>query len=254
MIRHLSTPEHEYIRDLHDKGALFVVNHSGGKDSQAMLIHLLESGIRPTQIVIAHADLGEADWPGVLEHIERTIDGLPLIVARASKSFMGMVRSRGRWPSAQHRQCTSDLKRGPIEREVRRYLRNNPQHCDVVVNCMGLRAEESSARARRPSFVYSKRNSKAGREWFDWLPIHQWPVANVWSAIEKAGQRPHYAYDLGMARLSCMFCILASKGDLRISAKANPDAYRRYVEMERELDHTMNMSGIPLPRITGIEP
>ena len=247
------TLDEHIINDFCKTGALFVVNHSGGKDSQAMLIHLLNEGIPPGQIVIMHADLGAADWPGVLDHIRATTLGLPLVVAQATKSFMDMVRSRGRWPSAQHRQCTSDLKRGPIEREVRKYLKEHPEHHGQIVNCMGLRAQESAARSRRKPLIYSERNSKAGRVWYDWLPIHDWSLEDVWSAIEEAQQEPHYAYGLGMSRLSCMFCILASKQDLQISAKANPEAYAHYVSVEKELDHTMSMSGQSLERVTGIK-
>ncbi len=54
------------ISSLITSGALFVSNHSGGKDSQAMLINLLEV-IPPKQIVVVHASLGAMEWPGALE-------------------------------------------------------------------------------------------------------------------------------------------------------------------------------------------
>jgi 3'-phosphoadenosine 5'-phosphosulfate sulfotransferase (PAPS reductase)/FAD synthetase len=109
-----------------DAGALFVVNHGAGKDSQAMAICLAKLVPR-RQLLVIHADLGEVEWPGNGQHIRETIDGLPLIVCRNErKTFFDMVRRRGKWPSAGQRQCTSDLKRGPIEREIRRFLKANP--------------------------------------------------------------------------------------------------------------------------------
>ena len=146
------------IEALRDAGALFVASHSGGKDSQAMLIRLLEIIPRP-QLLVVHAALGEVEWPGALEHAEqqaRDAD-LPFIVARAVKTFLDMVEHRYQvrpgpnspcWPSASNRQCTSDLKRGPIEREVRRYAKAHG--FTTIVSCTGLRAQESPRRAQRP--------------------------------------------------------------------------------------------------------
>ena len=145
------------IRNLIDRGALFVVNHSGGKDSQAMLI-ALRAVVPAKQLLIIHADLPEVDWPGIREHIESTSGGLPIIVCQATKTFFQMVEHRGMFPSPQQRQCTSDLKRGPIEREIRRYLAAHPEFRGLVVNCMGLRAQESSSRAQARKFKLSSRN------------------------------------------------------------------------------------------------
>ena len=236
------------IADLIESGALFAVSHSGGKDSQAMLLKIRRLVPR-RQILVIHAHLPEVEWPGTIEHIEDTIDGLPLITCQAVKTFFEMVDHRGMFPLAHTRQCTSDLKRGPIEREIRRYLKAHPEFNGLVVSCIGLRAEESPDRAKRASLQWSARNSKAGREWYDWLPIQDMLKPEVFASIAAAGQRPHWAYAAGMTRLSCCFCILASRSDLRTAARLRPDLYARYVAKEIELDHTLSMSGRPLTEI-----
>lgn len=228
------------IADLAARGALFVVNHSGGKDSQAMF-HIVRRLVPRDQIVVVHADLPEVDWDGTLDHVKATTSGYDLIVAHGTKTFFQMVEHRGMWPSPQRRQCTSDLKRTPIEREIRRYLKRHPRFGGMVVNCMGLRAEESSSRAKADVFKLSARNSKAGREWYDWLPIHNLLVAEVFQIIADAGQQPHWAYAAGMTRLSCCFCIMASRQDLRTAARLNPALYRRYCDTERRLGQTFLM-------------
>src|SRR6185295_16920149 len=119
------------------------------------------------------------------------------------KTLLEMVERRRMFPSPKHRQCTSDLKRGPIERAIRRFMRAHG--LSIVVNCMGLRAEESSNRAKRAPFRRNERNSKAGREWYDWLPIHDMRLGEVFETIAAAGQEPHWAYAAGMTRLSCCF-------------------------------------------------
>jgi DNA sulfur modification protein DndC len=240
-----------HIASLRDRGALFVVNHSGGKDSQVMLI-VLRQLVPDEQLLLIHADLGEVEWEGNVEHIRATAGNLPLIVCRSRRGLLQMVRERRMWPSPKNRQCTSDLKRGPIEREVRRYLKANPQFHGLVVNCMGIRAEESSSRAKAMPFKLNEKNSKAGREWYDMLPVHDMLLPDVWETIRMAGQEPHPVYAQGMTRLSCRFCIMASQHDLRTAALLSPDLYRTYVQLEKEIEHTMNMEGRGLEDVTGI--
>lgn len=240
------------IEHLVQRGALFVINHSAGKDSQAMTIALREV-IPASQLLVIHADLGEVEWAGNVEHIRTTIGELPLIVCRnQNKTFLEMVERRGMWPSAGQRQCTSDLKRGPIEREVRRYLKANPQFGGLVVNCMGIRAAESPARAKQVPFRRNEGNSKAGRDWYDWLPIFGLTTDEVFARIAASGQTPHPAYAAGMTRLSCVFCILASRSDLITAARLNPDLYRRFVAIEKRINHTLSMDGRSLEDVTGI--
>lgn len=230
----------QVIQELIERGALFAVNHSGGKDSQAMMDHIRRL-VPHDQIVVIYAPLPGVVWEGTLSHIKATNGGFPLVLASAVKTFFDMVEHRQKWPSPKIRNCTSDLKRGPIEREIRRYLKANPRFNGLVVNCQGLRAEESPDRAKRTVFERSERNSLAGREWYEWLPIHGWTERQVFQAIEDAGEKPHWAYVEGMRRLSCCFCIMATREDLQNAARLNPDLYARYVETERRLDQTLIM-------------
>jgi 3'-phosphoadenosine 5'-phosphosulfate sulfotransferase (PAPS reductase)/FAD synthetase len=149
------------------------------------------------------------------------------------------------FPSPSQRQCTSDLKRGPIEKQIRAIVAKRKAlrqvGWEIVVNCMGMRAEESPGRAKLNEFSYSNRNSKAGREWYDWLPIHDLKVGEVFAAIEAAGQKPHWVYAAGMSRFSCCFCIMSSKADLVTAAKLNPTLYKRYVDLEKSTGQVMMM-------------
>ena len=177
-------------------GALVAVNSSAGKDSQCMTI-LLSRIVPREQMVVVHAPLAEVEWPGAVEHVENTLpDGVPLILApvTSGKSLLDSIEERGRFPSPSVRWCTSSTKRGPIERELRRYLRSHPQFGGRLVNAMGMRAEESAARAKKTPWKRSDRNSKAGRSWYDWLPIFDLTEAQVFDVIRAAGQSPHPAY------------------------------------------------------------
>lgn len=243
------------INELIASGALFVSNHSGGKDSQVMLIELLKI-IPASQLIVVHASLGPMEWPGALELAQgqATAAGLPFIVATAAKTLLEMVERRFQnrpevpsWPSASHRQCTSDLKRGPIQREVRRYAKANGYK--VIVNCLGLRAQESPGRAKRKDFSQMG-ISNSVNTWFEWLPIHSMETLEVFSRIADDGQTPHFAYAEGNDRLSCVFCIMANKGDLKNGRKHRPELFEQYAAAELRTGYTMHMSRIPLVELT----
>jgi 3'-phosphoadenosine 5'-phosphosulfate sulfotransferase (PAPS reductase)/FAD synthetase len=238
---------HTISQLINDK-ALFVINHSGGKDSQVMMIKMLEI-IPASQMLVVHASLGDVEWKGALELAEKQARdaGVEFIVARAEKSFLDMVEKRfadrpgvPSWPSAKYRQCTSDLKRNPIERDIRRYMK--ARGLTLVVSCTGIRAAESNSRSKLAPFKLSEKNSKAGRSWYEWCPIFKLSTAEVFATIKAAGQQPHEAYALGNERLSCVFCIMGSKGDLALGAKHNPELFARYVELEERTGYTMHMS------------
>lgn len=270
----------EKIKDLIARGAIFVINHSGGKDSQAMT-SFLRRHVPEAQLVVVHAILPEVEWDGVEEHVRATTVGLPVYTCQSRRTLLQMIEDRGMFPSPSQRQCTSDLKRGPIERTIRGLIeariadhigvphdmRTSNMYgrpaairdgCALVVNCMGMRAEESPKRSKLQSLKFSERNSKAGREWHEWLPIHDWSVEEVFSEILAAGQKAHWAYYEGMSRLSCCFCIMSNKEDLATAARLNPVLYARYVGLERSTGQVMLMptkkhGRLTLEDVTGIK-
>ena len=243
-------------RRLISRGALVAMNVSGGKDSQAMTI-LLSRIVPHAQLVAVHAPLGEVEWPDTLEFVRSTLPpGIPLILApvASGKTLLERVEERGLWPSSRARWCTSDFKAGPIQRELRQYSKAHPRFGGRLVNAMGMRAQESLARARKTPWKRNDRMSVAGREVFDWLPVFDLSTEDVFRVIRDAGQSPHWAYAAGMSRLSCSFCILASRADLRRAAELRPELYRRYAELEQRIGHTLSPSAVPLPELTGISP
>lgn len=218
---------------------LFVCNHSGGKDSQAMYLYL-QKQVPAESLVVVHAHLPEVEWDGIREHIQGTIQS-PYFEAKARKTFFEMVDRRQMWPSPANRQCTSDLKRGPIQRVVIGIC--NEGGFDLVINCMGMRAQESSGRAKRPAFSRVESNCNGKRDWYEWLPIHTWKEDEVFQYIADHGQKPHWVYSAGMSRCSCRFCIMASRADLQKAAQLDPAGAKRYMEKEREINHTFSMPG-----------
>ncbi|OHU47366.1 phosphoadenosine phosphosulfate reductase [Mycobacteroides chelonae] len=233
---------------------IILVNSSAGKDSQASLdviVEVARAAGAIDRVVVVHADLGDNEWPGTAalaaEHASHY--GLPLsVVARTTdegrvETILTRVDKRGMWPDAARRWCTSDHKRGPIRKLMTQLVSelrdsgsvaNRPVH---LLNVMGFRGEESPARLKRHPYSHNHSASNGRRRVDDWYPILDWTAEQVWARIAAAGTRPHPAYAAGMTRLSCRFCVLASKSDLVLSARMNPDLAARYATVETRTGH-----------------
>lgn len=279
-------------------GAVLSASVSGGKDSQAMLARLMDlrrahGWAGPVEAI--HADLGRAEWPQTPAHVEATVarERVPLVVVQRDKgdlvqrieerlntvSTLDPTRpAKPFWPSAAQRYCTSDLKRGPIRKHVRRH----GPHA-LVVSAQGMRAAESHNRAKTP--VLSLERGITGKAYLDahaegatladlldwhltdpagrlvlrWLPIHDWDDHEVWTqfgtdaddldrrrALHASGAEAdaldgwlaHPAYVLGNTRLSCSLCVLASRADLLNGIKHNRPLAEHYAALEERTGYT----------------
>ena len=75
------------------------------------------------------------------------------------------------------------------------------------------------------------------RQVTEWLPVLDWTVAQVWERIAQAGTRAHPAYAAGMPRLSCCFCVLASRSALVRAAQLVPELAAEYAAVEVRIGH-----------------
>lgn len=225
-----------------------VVNSSAGKDSQAMLDLVVslarEQGVME-RVVVVHADLQRVEWQGTAELAERQAKhyGLRFIkVSREQGDLLDQIEARGKFPDAQNRFCTSDHKRAQVDKVFTALVaETRAMHKGArvrVLNCMGLRAQESPKRAKMVDFEPLKRATNGRREVDQWLPIHAWTEAQVWERIRASGVPYHPAYDLGMPRLSCCFCVLASKDALLLAGHHNRALLDEYVRVEQKIGHT----------------
>jgi 3'-phosphoadenosine 5'-phosphosulfate sulfotransferase (PAPS reductase)/FAD synthetase len=261
--------------------ATLAISISGGKDSQALLKFLSQE--RQThrwqgECFAIHADLGRAEWKQTPAHVEAIAQkvNLPLVVVKREagdlidrfKERKAQLAKEGNtkpfWSDSKNRYCTSDLKRGPINKYLRKF--------SFVISAEGVRAEESKNRAQKPVLsvreeISSKRfhgltPDEALSQWdtrgrlaFTWNAIHDWGISQVWEWCETSSEEvsrrqrlfrqghaaealdgfpAHPAYVFGNARLSCALCILATKNDLINGAKHNPEVFHELLAMEEE--------------------
>lgn len=228
---------------------VILVNSSGGKDSQTTLRQVVlaaDAGNVPRhRIVVAHADLGRVEWPGTkaLAKEQAEAYGVELrTMKRPQGDLLTHIERRGMFPGPGTRYCTSDHKRGQIAKIITALDRERRDGDTFrVLNCMGLRAEESPARRKKTAFSRNGYFSTQSRTVWDWLPIHGWTEQMVWKDIRESGVRYHEAYDIGMPRLSCVFCIYAPKPALVLAARHNPALLDEYVAVEGRIGHTFRV-------------
>lgn len=225
------------------------VNSSAGKDSQTALRRVVyaadDQGFPRERIIVVHADLGEMEWPGTRELAEEQAKHYGLrfeVVKYRTKNgeeinLLEYARRRGKWPSSTTRYCTSEFKRGPCLRVLTKLQKENGGRATRFVNVYGFRAEESPARRKKPVWEAYARANTATRSVWNWLPIHTMTEVEVWADIKASGVRHHWAYDLGMPRLSCRICIFSPHEALLLSGIHNPELLQKYVDVEKEIGH-----------------
>jgi len=249
-------------------GAALAVSISGGKDSQAMAttlakLHAARGWSGP--IFAIHADLGRIEWRQTPGQVKRIADqaGLDLVTVRRTdgRDMVDHWIARGErmqaqgkqarpWSDSGNRFCTSDMKRDPIDNYLRRF--------GNVVCAVGLRADESPARAKKKAWE-KRRIDNTVRAATTWHPILDWGIGRVLNAcgtdvydlkrrqdlyaagaVEAAldGWPLHVAYVFGNDRLSCQFCVLASCNDLQNGADHNPELLAELIGIEDRFGFT----------------
>lgn len=229
------------------------VGVSGGKDSQALAYRLqahLDAAGHAGPRALIHSDLGRVEWRDSIIVCERLAERLGwelIVVRRAAGDMMDRWLSRweanvGRyaalscvklimpWSSAAQRFCTSELKSSVIARAIRA---RHPT--GTVISAVGIRREESSARARTPAVKRDERLTRARGIGLAWNPLIHWPLSHVLDYIRSRGDVLHAAYRIyGSSRVSCAFCVLGSQADLLAATRCEDNAaiYREIVELE----------------------
>ncbi|MBU2655069.1 phosphoadenosine phosphosulfate reductase domain-containing protein [Acidomonas methanolica] len=95
-----------------------------------------------------------------------------------------------------------------------------------VLQWLGIRAAESTRRARHPR--WNRDDSGA----FLWRPIFDWSIQQVWAMHRRHGLAPNPLYAQGMGRVGCLPCIHCAKNEMRLIAERFPEHIDRIERWE----------------------
>jgi 3'-phosphoadenosine 5'-phosphosulfate sulfotransferase (PAPS reductase)/FAD synthetase len=142
----------------------------------------------------------------------------------------------------------SDHKRDQQAKLLTRLAGESKSKPVRILQCMGMRSAESPARAKLRPFYLDKRSSNGRKRVHIWLPIKDMSESEVWADVRSSGVRHHWAYDVGMPRLSCCFCIYAPKAALVLAAKHMPELAQEYIKVEQEVGYSFRL-GLPMAEV-----
>lgn len=256
-----------------------IVAFSGGKDSIASFLHLLEQDVDKDKIELWHhcIDGKEStfmDWPCTEDYCRKFANafGVDFYLSWKTGGFKGeMLRENERTNSTKF-ETPDGVKETGGNRGNKSTRRKFPQvsadlnvrwcsaylKIDVGATAIrnqkrfrntktlfitGERAQESKSRANYEEFEPHRSDLRDGKRFTrhvdHWRPIHGWLEEHVWTIIEQYKINVHPAYHLGWGRVSCATCIFAS-ADQWASAKAIlHDQFWEVSDYEVEFDHTI---------------
>lgn len=211
------------------RGELSVVlSISGGKDSTAAALALVEAGVPHRRVF---ADTG---WeaPETYDHLDHLRSKLgPIDVVGVAGGMVARIRHRAGFPARMQRWCTRELKIEPL----RAYHDALEAAGDVeTVSAMGIRSDESASRAALTEFVDEPPGERSWGGWV-WRPILRWSVEQVLAIHHRHGVSVNPLYRLGHSRVGCHPCIFARKEGVRLLAEHAPERVALIRQLESDV-------------------
>ncbi len=253
-----------------------VVAFSGGKDSLAAVLNLLDLGCPREKIELWHHLIDGAegerrimDWPitsaycrAVAEHM-----GIPLRMSWKEGGFLGeMMRDAtptaptsfeaadgatiskgGKGPAGTRRRFPA-LSADLTTRWCSAYLkvdvghvvmRNDPKFANArALFVTGERREESRNRAKYPE-IEAHKSSNRRRVVTHWRNVIDWTERQVWDRIAASGIEAHPCYRAGFSRCSCALCIFGNADQFATARDLLPEQFAALAAVEQDLGFTM---------------
>jgi 3'-phosphoadenosine 5'-phosphosulfate sulfotransferase (PAPS reductase)/FAD synthetase len=255
---------------LFDRYEKIVVCFSGGKDSTAAVLRLLEAGVPKEKMELWHhlidgapGTRGLMDWP-VTESYCRAFAqamGLPIRFSWREGGFeremmrsgtptapvsfetdQGIASVGGRGPAGtrlKFPQVSADLKvrwcSAYLKIDVARRVFSNDSRFErgAFLVVTGERRQESAARAKYAE-VERHASTNRDRRVDQWRAVIDWSEEEVWDSLRRWRINCHPAYALGWGRVSCALCIFGDKDQWRSARELMPEHFERVAGYERQ--------------------
>jgi hypothetical protein len=264
---------------LEDSICTIIVCFSGGKDSIALVLYLLEMGIAKDRIHLHHHMVDGAgkkyfDWPctesyciafaealglrllfsyregGIMKEVLKEHDfkgdvyfqkypGGPFHCAPSRKNEK-FRSTRRMWPAV-----AADIRTrwcsGLVKIDVlRTAISNNPYYkTGNYLILTGERRQESEARAKYREFDKDHHYNTKLRFAICWRAIIDWHEIHVWEIMARHKIQPHPCYMIGWSRCSCRRCIFGDQDIWATLREIDPESLTDIEATEKQINHTL---------------
>lgn len=221
----------------HREKSLVTLSYSGGKDSEAIL-DLTMQVIPPEDVIIVYNDTG-MEMPYVTEAVQtlkksfhdRKIP-VQFITSFAKTNIETLWRQFGP-PTRTHRWCCTVCKTAPLWDELITYKREKTR----VMNIVGIRAEESSARKEYDRFNEIGKHSGMSSV----HPIFHWNSLEVYLYLMYKGHAINNGYRNGLLRVGCSVCPFSTPLSEYINYNLYPEKMTSLLQIIRE---SLQLNGV----------
>lgn len=198
-----------------------IVNFSGGKDSTAMLLLMIEKGMKIDEIIFC--DTGK-EFPEMYEHIKQVEKYIKRSITKlkATKTFDFLMfrhkKTKGKnkgqkgysWPDFKNRWCTSKLKTEIISKHLKKYAG------EEIIEYVGIAADETKR-------IKGKK-----------YPLVEWQMTER-ECLEYCYKKGFFWNGLyeKFSRVSCWCCPLKSLKELKVIWKEYPNLWKQLENMDK---------------------
>lgn len=216
-----------------NKPKYHIASFSGGKDSTAMVLHMIERGDYLDEVVFCDTTM---EFPGMIRHVEKVKQvieaaGIKFTELRSERDFEYLMLHhipnrkkedlRGQvgysWPGTLSRWCTRALK----IQVINRHLSGLRKKYDVI-QYIGIAADEQYRLARKENQTPDKKFPLV--EW-------AWTEKDAFAYCYKYGYEWEGLYDI-FSRVSCWCCPLQSFAELKKLREYFPDLWNKLRELD----------------------
>jgi 3'-phosphoadenosine 5'-phosphosulfate sulfotransferase (PAPS reductase)/FAD synthetase len=250
-----------------------IVAFSGGKDSLACVLRLLEMGCPRNKIELWHHDVDGGpdaphfmDWPVTRAYCKAVAAALelPILFSWKEGGFeremlregtptapitfeaphaVGVVRRTvgGKGPAGtrlKFPQVSADLSVRWCSAYLKidvgaRVFANDPRFSDGHFLFVTGERRQESAARAKYKEIEPHKSATRRRRVVQWRAVIDFTEDDVWQLIERHGVRPHPAYELGFGRVSCAACIFGNADQWASVHWLFPEAFKKIADYEK---------------------